>query len=209
MQRAMLGAGIQTMTSDLAAGMGLKDMRGVVISSVTPGGPAANAGLKVGDVILKLNGKDVDDANVLRNAIAAMQPGTQVTVTILRNGSQQDLHAKLGELTPETARTPRESSDATPVRGKLGITAAPMTPDLAAQVGVPRGTRGVVVAELDPSGPAAAAGVEVGDVIQEINRQPVTSTADIQNALAKSRGRAPLLLVNRGGQTAFIPVPMG
>src|SRR5579871_4341917 len=95
-QRGMLGVGIQGVTSDLAAGLGLKAVRGVLINSVTPGGPGDKAGLKTGDVILKLNGKDVNDTNVLRNEIAATAPGTDVTLTILRNGNQQDVHVKLG-----------------------------------------------------------------------------------------------------------------
>ena len=207
-QRGMIGAGIQTVTSDLAASMGLKDVRGVVVTSVTPGQPAANAGLQTGDVILKLNGKDVDDANTLRNAVAGTQPGTEVTLTISRNGNQRDVRVKLGELTPESARSGQQSGAAPARGGRLGIAAVPLTPDIAAQVGVPRGMRGLVVQDVDPDGPAAQAGIRAGDVIQEINRQPVSSAADIQNALAKSGDRPPLLLINRGGQTVFVPVPL-
>src|SRR5207244_13109526 len=74
MQRAMLGAGVQTVTSDLAQSLGMKDARGVVLTSATPSSPAEKAGLKTGDVILKLNGHDVNDANVLRNEIAGQRP---------------------------------------------------------------------------------------------------------------------------------------
>ena len=96
--RGMLGVTIQPVTSDLAQGLGLKEARGVAISSVSPGGPAERAGLKQGDVILQVNGKTVNDPNELRNTVAAMSPGTDVTVTIARNGAEQQVHVKLGEL---------------------------------------------------------------------------------------------------------------
>jgi Do/DeqQ family serine protease len=209
MQRAMLGAGVQTMTSDLAQGFGLKEARGVAITSIVPSKAADKAGLKTGDVVLKLNGKDVDDANTLRNEIAGMKPGTDVTLSILRDGKQQDLRAHLTELTTDNTRS-RESegeSGASPSGGKLGITVIPMTSDLAAQIGVPKNTRGIVVEQVDPGSPAAAAGIEAGDVIQEINRQAVSSAADVPKALAKSSNGPPLLLINRQGQTVFVTVP--
>ena len=103
--RGMLGVSIQPVTADLAQGLGLKEARGVAISSVTPGGPADKAGLKQGDVILQVNGKTVNDANELRNMIASMAPGTDVTLTIARNGAEQQVHAKLGDLSSELAQS--------------------------------------------------------------------------------------------------------
>jgi Do/DeqQ family serine protease len=206
-QRGMLGVGIQPVTSDLAQSLGLKETRGVVINSVTPGGPADKAGLKQGDVILQLNGKDVNDANVLRNTIAATAPGTEVTLTLLRNGSEQTMRVRLGELTPEVAASGNNRGGETGA-SRLGITAQPVTPDVARQLGIPSGTRGLVVASVDPGGPAALAGIQEGDVIQQVNRQPVNSVSDMQNALAKSGDRPPLLLINRGGQTFYVPVPL-
>jgi serine protease Do len=207
-QRGMLGVGIQTVTSDVAASLGLKQVGGVLVNSVNPGGPADRAGVQTGDLIVKLNGRDVSDANDLRNAVAATPPGTEVTLTILRNGSQQDLRLKLGELTASASSAGPESEESGGSL-KLGMTVAPLTPDLAAQAGVPRGTHGVVVEAIDPNGPAAEAGIQAGDVIQQVNGQRVTSTADVQTALAKSGNRPPLLLINRGGQTVFVPVPLG
>ncbi|HJT88539.1 MAG TPA: DegQ family serine endoprotease [Bryobacteraceae bacterium] len=207
-QRGMLGAGIQNMTSDLAASFGMKQVRGVLVNSVTSGGPAAKAGLKAGDVILELNGKDVNDPNVLRNDIASTAPGTQITLTIFRNGSQQDIHATLGEFTPEAAKSERQQGGAGGQgSSRLGITVMPLTPDVARQLGIPANTQGVVIDSVDPMGPAAQAGLQSGDIIQEVNRQKVRSPGDIQNALKASDGRPPLLLVNRGGQTIYVSVP--
>jgi len=208
-QRSMLGVEVQTMTSDLASGFGLKDQRGVVVTSVTPGSPAATAGLQTGDVIEKLNGKEVSDANALRNEVSGMQPGSGVTLSIVRNGNRQDVRARLSELKPESAQTSAYRAAPGSDQGKLGISAEPITPDLASQIGVPANTKGVVVAQVDPTGPAAQAGIQTGDVIQEVNRQKVASAADLRSALAKSGDHAPVLLINRGGQSVFVPVPLG
>ena len=213
MQRSMLGAGVQTMDGDLAQSFGMKDVHGVAITSVVPDSPAEKAGLKSGDVVLKLNGQAVDDANTLRNEIANQKPGSDVTLTIFRDGRQMDVHARLTELTADNAKPESDTdnsggSTATP-GSKLGLSVTPMTPDLAAQLKVPRNTKGLVVEDVDPTGPAASAGIETGDVIQQVNRQPVVTAQDMKNALAKSNGRAPLLLINRQGQTVFVPVPQG
>ena len=82
----------------------------------------------------------------------------------------------------------------------------PMTPDVASQLNLPKNTQGLVVVNIDPSGPAADAGIQAGDVVVQVNRQPVTSAADMQSALGKSGSRPVLLLVNRGGTTVFLTV---
>jgi serine protease Do len=197
------------MTTDLASGLGLKEVRGVLVRSITPGGPADKAGLKAGDVILKLNGKDVNDDNVLRNQIAAAGPGASVTLTIWRDGKEQDIQATLTELTADNARAGGGQGGSAETGGRLGITVATLTPEIAGQIGVPRNTQGVVVQEVDADGPAAQAGIEAGDVITQVNRQPVRSPADMRSALDRSPNGPALLLINRRGQTVFVPVPLG
>jgi serine protease Do len=167
--------------------MGLKEVRGVVVSSVSPGGPAAQAGLEAGDVILQFNGKDVNDSNVLRNLVAGTQPGADATLSILRNGAPQQVHARVGDLATQAS-----ASGGAP---QLGIS-------------VTGGAHGLTVQSVDPNGPAAQAGIQPGDVIVQVNRQPVHSPEEMRAALAKSGDRPPLLLISRNGQTMFIPVPL-
>ncbi len=207
-QRGMLGIGIQPVTREIASGLGLKQVRGVVVNSVNPGGPADRAGVKLDDVIVQLNGKEVNDANNLRNEIAGFTPGTQVTLGIVRDGRPLDVRVTLGELTPQTARADQEQGGDSQGTSKLGISVSALTPDRASQLGLRRGTTGVLIDQVDPDGPAAQAGIQAGDVIQEVNRQPVRTPADVRDALAKSGGRTPVLLINRGGQTIFVPVPL-
>jgi len=206
-RRGMLGVTVQQVTSEIAAGLGLP-VRGVLINSVNSGGPADKAGLKTGDVILKLNGREVNDPNALRNEVAGLAPGTVVTLDILRDGKPLEVRVTLGELTAESARATQENSGGQGA-STLGMAVTPLTPARAAQMGLGRGVRGVVVDELDSSGPAAQAGIQVGDVIQEVNRQPVQSQQDLRDALARSGNRTPVLLINRGGQSIFVPVPLG
>jgi serine protease Do len=202
-QRGMLGVSIQPMTTDLAHGLGLKEAKGVAISSVNPGGPAEKGGVQAGDVILEVNGKRVNDPNELRNAVAAIPPGNEVTLTIARGGAEQQLKVRLADLDAETARaTPGggEQSSAT-----LGIGVVPLTPELASELGLRRGTQGVVIQSVEPDSPATDAGLQPGDVIQEVNRQPVRSPQEMRAALLRA-GSRPLLLVNRRGQTQYVPV---
>ena len=207
--RGMLGVGIQPLTSELAKSMGLKEVRGVLVNSVVPGGPADKAGIKTGDVILQFNGKDVNDPNVLRNEVAGTAPGADITLTILRDGSQQQIHVREGALTAHNASGEAGGGGNAAGAPRLGLSLVPLTPNLAAQLGIARSTQGLVVQEADPSGPAAQAGIQVGDVIQQVNRQPVRTTDDVRRALGKADGGPPpLLLINRSGQTTFVSVPL-
>jgi S1-C subfamily serine protease len=197
--------GIQRVTPDLAAALGLKETRGVAINSVTPGGPADKAGLRAGDVIVALDGQQVTEGNALRNRIAGSQPGTEVTLTIVREGKEQQVRATLGEFRmPEQSGQPQTRGEGgSAPTGRLGVGVQPLTPEAASQLGLPRGTSGVLVASVEPGGPAAEAGIRPGDVIMEVNRKPVGSTSELSGALAQAGSEPVLMLINRGGQTLF------
>ena len=206
--RGQLGVGVQALTSDLASGLGLKEVRGVLVNSVAPGSPADRAGLRNGDVITAIDGHPVDDPNALRNRVATTAPDSQVRLSIIRDGKAQQLNAKLVELTAESAtaqRFPGGAGNATGDR-RIGVSVEPLTPGIAEELGVRSGTQGLVVRSVDPRGPAARAGVQPGDVIVEVNRQPVRSSSEIATALKGSSSRPGLLLIHRNGQSLFLTV---
>jgi len=201
--RGQIGLGIQRVTSDLASSLGMRQPEGVLVNSVTPGGPAEHAGIKPGDVVTAFNGQKVSDPNEFRNRVAGTAPGTDVTLTILRDGHEQQVHAKLDELKPQPEQ---QTAAPSPAPGRFGMTIQPMTPGSASQLNLPQNTKGLVVTMVDPAGAAANAGIEAGDVIQEVNHQQVTTPDQVRNALSQSGGRPPLLLIDRGGQTFFVTI---
>lgn len=203
--RGRLGIGIQEITSDLAKSLNLANVRGVLVNSVDPDGPAERAGIKTGDIITAVNGVRVDTSNGLRNHIAGTAPGTDVTLTLQRDGKEQQVHAKLAEL-PGGKDAASPSSDFEGRREQLGITVEPLTPEMASRLELRRGTQGLVVTDVDASGPAAEAGIQRDDVILEVNRQPVKTTAEMRAAMQRSGTTPALLLVNRDGRSVFIAV---
>ena len=203
-RRAQLGVTVQPVTSDMAASLGLKQVGGAIISSVTSGSAADRAGLKRGDVIESFNGQPVHDTNTLRNRVAEAQPGSNATVVIVRDGGERTLTVKLDEAA--AGRAARRESEAGDDSSALGVAVAPLTPELANQLGAPRNAHGVVVQQVSPDGRAADAGIQTGDIIEEVNRQPVQSVEDLRAGVQKTPNKPLLLLINRGGRAVFVTV---
>jgi Do/DeqQ family serine protease len=202
-RRGILGVVIQGVTSDIAASLGLKDAHGALVSSVAAGSPAARGGIERGDVIVAINGQPVSDSNYLRNQIAQSKPGSEVALTIIRSGKELQKKVTLDERPSEKAEGP-ESSEAPRAASAFGLGTEPLTPTLAARLGLRRDEKGLVVVEVTPGSPAAAAGLEEGDVILEVDRQPARASSDLAKAASAAGGRPLLLLVNRGGNTIFV-----
>jgi serine protease Do len=207
-RRGKLGVTIQGITPDLAASMNLPSTKGVLVNSVEPGSPAEKAGVKSGDVIVAINGAHVDDSNTLRNRVAQAGPNADLGLRVYRDGREQDLRAHTAELNVEATADARENNGrgSTGARGQLGVSVEPLTPQAASELGLKGNAKGVVVTDVDPSGPAAEAGIQQNDVILEVNHTPVTSGADVRTALAKSNGKPALILLSRDGHNVFLGV---
>src|SRR6202140_4551468 len=199
--RAYLGIMVQDITPGISKAMGLKDMKGVLVGDVSPSGPASRSGVQRGDVILELNGKPMEDSRELRMTISMMDPTATVKLKLLRNGSPTDVSVKLGEMPTdkELAKTEGGPYD----KSLDGVTVENLDSQSARQLGLPAATTGVVVTDISPSSPLASAGLRRGDVIQEVNHQPVKNVAQLEEAVLKA-GNNPLFLVNRKGTTLFL-----
>jgi Do/DeqQ family serine protease len=205
--RGYLGVNIRSLDEGLAKQFKVPDMSGALVEDVTPGGPADKAGIKNGDVIRKLGGKTVGSSEQLMAAVTDINPGTEVALDILRDGKPMTIHLTLGERPANLSATPGVGQ--APSEGALrGITVQNLTPDLRDRLGLPPSVRGVVISELDPSSPAAQGGVQPGDVIEGINRQPVNSVADFNRLAAEAKGQT-LLRINRQGNGLFVVISPG
>ena len=200
--RGYLGVAVQEVTPAVARGLGLTAGRGILVADVIPDGPAARAGLKRGDVITAVGDKPVSDAGQFRNLVASTAPGTRVRLTILRDGREQKVEVAVADL-------PERPSAAAPVPGTsahVGLAVADATPDVARKIGLTPGLQGALVAEVAPGSPAAEAGVRPGDLIQEVNRQPVRSAKDFATAVERAGNGDLVVLVNRAGGTAYLVI---
>ena len=204
-RRGLLGVTVQGVTNDLAAGLGLNKAEGALVSSVTPGGAADKAGLKRGDVITSYQGRAVIDTNSFRNEIAATAPGTTITLGVLRDGRTSEFKATLSE-NADAKRAGNNGEREGEGSAKYGMSVEPITPEIARQLDLDRDTKGVVIADVEPSGAAAAAGLREGDVIQQVNGKPVRTAEDVRSALNATNGKPAVLLITRGNNTIFVPL---
>jgi serine protease Do len=176
-------------------------MKGVLVGDVSPNGPAQQSGMQRGDVILEVNGKTMEDSRQLRNTISMMDPTATVSLKLMRNGNPTTMNVKLGDLPADKEQA---STDEKPSEQSLnGVTVENLDAQTAHQLGLSPATAGVVVTDVNPSSPLASSGLRQGDVIQEVNHQPVKNVAQFQEAIHKA-GDNVLLLVNRKGTTLFL-----
>jgi serine protease Do len=213
--RGWLGVQIQDMTPAIAASLGLQGQHGALIAAVTANSPAAEAGLKQGDVVLSFNGAEINQLRDLPRAVSATKPGSSATMTVWRNGQKTELQAKVGEA-PEnprvaTAGGSRGQSDEDSAQA-AGLHFAPLTPDLRRELRLGRDVNGVVVTSVDDGSAADALGLSRGDVVLSINQQPVASPQDAAQKLksaASSPRKSALLLLNRHGVTQYVGLDLG
>ena len=205
--RGMLGVTIQGIDSDLAASLSLPSARGAIVTSVAAGGPAERAGIKRGDVITAINNHAVADNNAARNEIAKLAPGSSATVTLVRNGHEQNAQVTLAELPERPQSDADDSSEDTATNNgneRFGLTLQPLTSETAQRYGLDADDSGLLVTRVDPSSNAAAAGIRQGDLIQEVNRQPVKTFAEFSGALRQSGSRPALVLIKRRNNVIYL-----
>jgi serine protease Do len=201
--RGFLGATIQDVTPTMAKALSMNDAEGVLIGDVTPKGPAAQAGLKAGDVVTKMNGQTVGDSAQLRLQISQTDPGTTVPLTVHRGTGNLDLNVKLGELPADHEKTADGRTDNDSLQG---LQVEPLSPATRQQLHLSDEAHGLVVSQVDPSSAAADAGIREGDVVEEINHQPVTTVSEFEKAMRSSGGKAILLRVSREGTGLYLAI---
>ena len=209
--RGWLGVTIQGLTPDLARSFGLDQTQGALVAAVTDDSPAARAGLKPGDVIVRYDGKPVDGSRALPPLVANTPVGKAVAVDFVREGVAQSAQVTVGNLSDaREARAPTAKDEESRVAERFGLALQALTPDLAQRFGV-QGDKGVIVTEVRPDSPAAQAGLAPGDVIREVNRMPVQDLGDVEQGLRRS-GSDPkpvLLRVEREGSQRYIVLGAG
>jgi serine protease Do len=204
--RGWLGVGIQELTPELREKLGIAAERGALVSQVTTGGPADKAGIRRGDVITAFDGKKIDEVRDLPYMVARMPVGAQVPVEITRKNSSRTLTVEIGELDEGGRASAGQTGDETP---NLGIVVREITPDLAERHDLPV-EEGLAVVQVAPGSAAAEAGLTRGDVIVEVEQQPVVSIEGFKQKIgAHAKGDTILLLVNREGATRYVTLEMG
>jgi serine protease Do len=196
--RGYLGVLIQKVTPEIGESLGMDKSYGALVANVSKDGPAEKAGVKVGDVIVEFDGKEVKDSADLPIIVARTAVDKKVRMKVLRDKKEMFLHVAVGELKDE------EVVATAPEKGELGLTVQRLTPQMAESLGVEK-VEGVVVAAVEPASAADEAGIRRGDIIVEVDRKAVRSVEDYKKAVAGARkGRGVLFLVRRGESTLFL-----
>jgi serine protease Do len=198
--RGVIGVGVSRnpVTEEEARAFGLPAASGALLSTVNPGGPADRAGLQRGDVIVEFNGRPVADNEELVNLVVSTKPGTSVPVTVYRDGQQRTFNVTVEELDLDAEQgrqaTRRESREEPTVTG-FGMEVGPITPEISRELNLPPNRGGAVVLNVDRNSPASQAGIIPGDVIVEVNRQPVSNVSQVQRELQRVPAGEPVFVV--------------
>jgi len=202
--RGRIGVQIQDVNQALANSFGLPKPQGALISGVEPGSPAEKAGLKSGDVVLGVNGKEINQLSELSGAIAATKPGNNARLQVWRDGKSRDVDVKVAELVePQKIATNSNSAGDSQTSAKLGLTVRELNPEERAQLK----TEGGLVVQ-NASGAAARAGIQAGDVILAFNDTPLKSVEQLKS-LMKKTDKTVALLIQRDANRMYVPVQVG
>jgi len=211
--RGYLGIELAEITPDLQEAFGLSTDKGALVNSVKPGLPAESAGLKRGDVIVAVDGKQVDSTNEVVRLVSAKEPGSNVKLTVLRNGKENTVTAKLADRSEhigKEAAAPAEKGGRSeePNERKLGISVDEVTPEILDKLDLPDDTKGVLVSRVSRVSEAFEKGLGEGDIVLEVNRVPVKSVAEYRRELGKVKenGLVVLYVMSPSGRTGGDPI---
>ncbi|MDC4223862.1 MAG: DegQ family serine endoprotease [Candidatus Manganitrophus sp.] len=203
--RGWLGVSIQEVTPQLAKEFGLKEAKGALISDVLPDSPAETAGIQRGDILLAVDGKEVENTAQLRKWVAGTAVGKKIRLTLFRDNKEKQIELSPGEQPQEVAQAGGEKEEAEASSALKGAQVRNLTPDAARALNLPKGLQGVVISRVEAGSLAEEAGLREGDVILEINRTAVRNTGEYEKALSRlKKEQSALLLVHRGGNTLFL-----
>lgn len=212
--RGYLGVEIQSVTPEMAASLGNKGLKGAIVASVTTGGPAAQAGIVAGDIVVAVNGKAVEDSRDLTRRVAALPAGANATFTVLRNGTTKNLTAKIAvrKDTQVASNMPHQGHQPPAAAEAMGLGLAAVTPETRRAFNLDNKVNGVVVTKVDPNSDAADKGLEPGDVLMSIANHPVRSPQDVKASVAAAKAAhrdTVLVLVNGQGGQRFVAIKLG
>jgi tetratricopeptide (TPR) repeat protein len=200
-RRGWIGVTIQEVTPQMATSLGLGSATGVLTMGVVPDGPAGRAGLRLGDVVFRIDGREVDAAYDLVTTVASAKPGTQLEMEIIRNRNRRVLPVTVGVMPDREDFAPMQQRQG----DQWGLMLRNLTPDIVRRFNLNRGEEGVLVVGVEPGSPADEAGIRRGDLITEVNRRSVRNMSDHYGAVARAGGGGPIvLLVQRGGRSSFM-----
>jgi serine protease Do len=208
-RRRTIGADLQSLTPDLAGGLGITDTPGVVVADVDEGGPAQRAGLHIGDVIEAIDGMPVDNVALFTLSLYLRTQGDKVNLQVLRGSKELNLEVPVLEPAHDLSRLSDLSNPATDLIPRLGIIGATITAEIAEFVGPLRINSGVLVTATVANRLAVDSGLQEGDVVHSFNRAPIKNMDDLRAAFAKLKpGDAVALQVERGGKLSFLTFEM-
>jgi len=204
--RGYLGVNIQDVTEDIAKGLKLgKGFEGVIIADVFPNSPAAKGGIERGDIIIRYNGKKVENTQELRNLVAQTTPGTYAEITVVRDKKEIELNIKVGELEKKQEEAKAQKSNEV-----LGLTVDKVTSDIARKLGLRR-TSGVIITDIKRGSIAERAGLAVGDIIFRVGSKKVSTSKEFYKLVSEASKEGKVLLLVRDssrGVIGYIVVPL-